>query len=279
MNEVEFYLEDLKSKFNKIDFNNYSLSYSGGKDSHFLYWFIKQYLKDDKIKIVGVNTYMEHPQIRKRMYDNCDVVLKPELNPMEIKKKYGSPCFSKLQDEYISRYQKGNRTKNTMDVVLGNNVMINLNNTARNKLLSGNLHKISNKCCDYLKKKPMKKYLKDNNKKNILGVRASESIIRANAYKSCFDKQGNFSPLWDLTSELLNNIYKQYGIEIPPIYKTLTRTGCMGCPYGSNILKELKTLTISQKKFVTNYHKESYQTKGIPYDTEQLDIYDMESED
>ena len=37
MDNVDFYLEDLKSKFNKIDFNKYYLSYSGGKDSHFLY--------------------------------------------------------------------------------------------------------------------------------------------------------------------------------------------------------------------------------------------------
>ena len=50
MDNVDFYLEDLKSKFNKIDFNKYYLSYSGGKDSHFLYWFIKEYLKDDKIQ-------------------------------------------------------------------------------------------------------------------------------------------------------------------------------------------------------------------------------------
>ena len=34
------------------------ICYSGGKDSHFLYWFIKEYLKRDDIKIVGVNTYM-----------------------------------------------------------------------------------------------------------------------------------------------------------------------------------------------------------------------------
>lgn len=276
MNEVDFYLEDLKSKFNKINFNEYILAYSGGKDSHFLYWFIKEYLKDNKIEIVGINTYMEHPQIRKRMYDNCDVVLTPELKPLEVKEQYGSPCFSKQQDEYIMRYQKGNRSENTMKVIMGDNPMINLNNNARNKLLSNKLHKISNKCCDNLKKKPMKNYLKTNGKKTITGVRASESMLRSNMYTSCFDKKGNFSPLWDLNDKLLEDIYKQYNIEVPQIYDTLTRTGCMGCPYGRNILLELKTLTKSQRKFITEYHKESYITKGIPYDTEQLDIFDVE---
>lgn len=72
---VDLYLFDLKSKFNKINPNEYYLSYSGGKDSHLLYWFIKEYAHIDGIKIVGINTYMEHPQIRKRIYDNSDIVL------------------------------------------------------------------------------------------------------------------------------------------------------------------------------------------------------------
>lgn len=51
MDEVDFYLKDLESKFKKIDKSKYYLSYSGGKDSHFLYWFIKEYLHDDEIEI------------------------------------------------------------------------------------------------------------------------------------------------------------------------------------------------------------------------------------
>src|SRR5574344_1487169 len=95
MREEDFYLIDLKSKFDKIKPNTYYLSYSGGKDSHFLYWFIKEYLKRDDIKIVGINTYMEHHEIRERIMKNSDVVLLPEMKPMEIKEKYGIPCFSK----------------------------------------------------------------------------------------------------------------------------------------------------------------------------------------
>jgi len=53
LDEIEFYLEDLKSKFAKIRPKDYYLSYSGGRDSHFLYWFIKEYLKDDKIEIIS----------------------------------------------------------------------------------------------------------------------------------------------------------------------------------------------------------------------------------
>ena len=85
MSKEDFYLIDLKSRFDKIKPNTYYLSYSGGKDSHFLYWFIKEYLHRDDIKIVGINTYMEHHEILKRILKNCDIVLLPKLKPFEIK--------------------------------------------------------------------------------------------------------------------------------------------------------------------------------------------------
>ena len=75
MTIAQFYLEDLKSKFRKINPNEYYLSYSGGKDSHLLYWFIKEYLKRDDIKVVGINTYMEHHEIRERIFKNSDIIL------------------------------------------------------------------------------------------------------------------------------------------------------------------------------------------------------------
>lgn len=37
MTDAQFYLFDLKTKFAKINPDEYYLSYSGGKDSHLLY--------------------------------------------------------------------------------------------------------------------------------------------------------------------------------------------------------------------------------------------------
>ena len=93
MDNVDFYLYDLKSKFDKIESKDYYLSYSGGKDSHFLYWFIKEYAHIDNIEVVGCNTYMEYPEIRKRIYDNSDKVLLPAMKPFEIKEKYRYSVF------------------------------------------------------------------------------------------------------------------------------------------------------------------------------------------
>lgn len=279
MDEVEFYLIDLKSRFDKIQPNTYYLSYSGGKDSHFLYWFIKEYLKRDDIKIVGINTYMEHHEILARIKKNCDIVLFPKLKPMEIKEKYGSPCFSKIQDDFIDRYQRGSRSKSIMERIQSREFVgkdgkihkssFSLNKKARELLLSGKLHRISPKCCYYLKKKTAHDFEKETGLKAILGVRRNESAMRKTQYKTCFTKDKKFTPLHDLTDELLDKIYQKYNIEIPEVYKHICRTGCMGCPYGSykhDTEKELALLNENQFKFVCKYFKESYEVLGIkPY--------------
>ena len=96
-------------------------------------------------------------------------------------------------------------------------------------LLNNKLHKVSPNCCKYLKKQPFKEYEKISGKKAILGVRGGESNMRKSQYKSCFTKDKKFTPLHDLSDELLDKIYKKYNIEIPNIYKYITRTGCAGC--------------------------------------------------
>ena len=281
MSEEEFYLIDLKSRFDKIKPNTYYLSYSGGKDSHFLYWFIKEYLKRDDIKIVGINTYMEHHEIRDRILKNSDIVLQPKLKPFEIKEKYGSPCFSKMQDDFIDRYQRGSRCKSVMQIINGYDesgrswTKYRLNNKAKELLLSGKLHRVSPKCCKYLKKEPARQFEKETGLKAILGVRGGESVLRSSKYKTCFTKDKKFTPIHDLSDELLNKIYKKYKIEIPKVYNHIQRTGCMGCPYGSykgDTEKELSLINDNQRKFVCEYFKESYEVLGINTKIEQLKL-------
>lgn len=278
MDNIDFYLYDLKTKFEKINPKEYYLSYSGGKDSHLLYWFIKEYLKNNDIKIVGIDTFMEHEEIKKRIYKNCDKVLLPKMNPFKIKQLYGIPCFSKEQDFYIYYYQKALRegrepAKTYIDKINGTyKTGFGLSKKAREYVLSGKAHKISHLCCHYLKKEPARSFEKETGLKPILGVRETESKMRKKQYNSCFTKDGKFTPLWDLTDEILDGIYKKYNIEIPEVYNYVCRTGCMGCPYGSwkhDTEKELKLIGDKQRKFVNEYFKESYEILGINKNKEE----------
>ena len=273
---IELKLKTLELCFKTKCLNSeydYFLCYSGGRDSHFLYWFIREYLNNKSIPIVAINTRMEHAEIKARIEQNSDVVLFSKLTPFEIKEKYGIPCFSKFQDEMIERYQKGSRSYNTMCAVTGENrVTFKLNNTARELLLSDQLHRISNKCCLYTKKKPLHEFEKQTGMKAITGIRGGEGMLRKAQFKTCLDKNGKFSPLYDFDDDLMRAIEIKYNIEVPKIYETLDRTGCFGCPYGwrcgkGNTVKELDLLNASQRKFATEYFKESYEVLKIPYES------------
>lgn len=273
MDIADLYLYDLKTKFEKINPKEYYLSYSGGRDSHFLYWFIKEYLHWDDIRIVGINTYMEHHEILDRIRKNCDIVLFPKLKPFEIKEKYGIPCFSKEQDFYIYYYQNALRkgkqpAKTILQKIDGtyDKGFNGISQKARKYVKSGNAHKITHMCCHFLKKEPARRFERETGLKPILGVRASESSLRKTQYKSCFTKDKKFTPIWDLTDEILSAIEKKCGIDVPEVYNNIKRTGCMACPYGTykfDTQKELMLINDKQFDFVTEYFKESYEALGV----------------
>lgn len=270
---ADAWLKFLADRFKaKINPSEYILCYSGGKDSHFLYWFIKEWLHDKEIEVVGVNTSFEIPEIRDRIIKNSDVVLFPMKHRDEIKTEYGIPCFSKQQDEYIYRYQRGNRSENTMRAINGENVTMNLNKRARKLLLDGTLHKVSNKCCYWHKEKPMIDYARKHGKKSIIGVRGDESNTRKAKYTSCMRTNGNFTPLYDFSDDLMDLIYDVYKIEVPKCYNYLKRSGCAGCPYGRNVETELSLIPEAQRYHAIKFFKESYDVLGVNYKEIQLSL-------
>lgn len=292
MNAVEFYLEDLASKFTKINPNDYYLAYSGGRDSHFLLWFIREYLHETRIPAVFCNTGMEIPEIRDRALANADVVLKPAMKHAEIKEKYGIPLNTKSSDYWVWQYQK-RKEQGIADEEMpgpvkcyamreigaipwsaktGRLPKVAATKNTSEAMKNGTLHKVSPKCCQFLKKEPSHKYEKESGKKPILGVMGEESIRRKLQYKSCFSGNGRFHPLWDLTAKLQQDIEREREIPIPNIYQYTNQTGCAGCPYGqhganrffgTNI--ELSFCKEGQRKFIMEYFRESYEFKGYEF--------------
>lgn len=263
-------LRKLEIRFeNKIEYGSYYLSYSGGRDSFLLYWFIKNYLKTNEIKIVSVNTRIEHVSIRKRMYRDADIVLLPSIMPHDVIKTYGMPCFTKIQDEYIKRYQAGSRSANTMKRVLGTEKSKhNLNKKAKELTITGRLHKVSQDCCFYTKKETLHQFEKISKLKPIIGVRQNEGALRSSAYQTCLSEKGKFSPLFDFPDAAVDAIYNVYHLEIPEVYEYARRTGCIGCPYINDVYRieqDLALATPAQRKYIINLFKESYDIKGVNY--------------
>lgn len=289
MDECEFYLEDLKSKFAKIDPDKYYLAYSGGRDSHFLLWFIREYLHETRIPAVYNNTGMDIPEIRERARANADVVLKPSMHPFNVKEKFGIPLNSKLQDEFVYTYQQL-RMKGVAEKDMPRYIRIYVlrEETAESRngkilkymyvnlktvkaLRAGTLHRVSNKCCDFSKKIPARNYEVASGRKAIIGIMGEESQLRKSmSIKGCFTSTGKFYPIRDLTIELQKKIEERYGIPIPTVYSVVKQTGCAGCPYGLYNKKsfnyEMNVLPESQRAFVTEYFKESYEFRGYQFE-------------
>ena len=118
--------------------------------------------------------------------------------------------------------------------------------------------KISNKCCEYAKKKPAKLLIKKYDADlEIIGVRKAEGGIRSASYKTCFSESktkgcNSYRPVFWYTDGD-KKIYEDfYGIQHSRCYTEygLKRTGCVGCPYSSKVTEELETI----KKFEPNLY-------------------------
>ena len=268
-------IRKLHNRFGKIESNEYALSYSGGNDSEVVRAYIE--FRQLPIMVIALNTLREHKEVLERMQKYADVVIRPDKTFEWIYERYGAPCFSKQQDEYIKRYQNGSRSKNTMNAINGGvGSKFQLNEKARRMVLTDQLHKVSGECCTYTKKKPLKSAGKKYNKKFIVCVRGAESQTRKAKYNSCLKLYGMFTPIFDFPDELMKALYDFFEIEDLDIYNHVERTGCIGCPYGRNIEEELKHVTPAQKRYAIRSFEESYKVKGVNYKDTQMTIFDYE---
>lgn len=156
------------------------VSFSGGKDSTVLLHIARQLYPD--IEAVFVDTGLEYPEIREfvKTFDNV-TWLKPEINFHDVIKTYGYPMISKEVSRYISVARRCPNGKTAMkfnannphDAKYGGRYSV----VKWNKLTDSEIP-ISHKCCDVMKKKPVKKYEKANGSKAILATMATESKVR-----------------------------------------------------------------------------------------------------
>ncbi len=127
------------------------ISFSGGKDSSVLRHLINSIFTE--VPSVFIDTGLEYPEIRS-FVKSCEnvVFIKPKLTFKEVIEKYGYPVVSKEQSDFISDYRNTKSEKLREYRIVGNKY-------GRGKISKKWMYlidapfKISNKCCDYLKKR------------------------------------------------------------------------------------------------------------------------------
>ena len=231
------------------------IAFSGGNDSLVMLHIIRSLYPD--ITAVFVDTGVEFPEVRKfvKSFDNV-VILKPEKNFSQIINEYGYPVISKDVSNSIRLARKNiadgkvtERVKQFSGSMKGSRF-----NKEKWRFLLESDFKISEQCCDILKKKPFKKFEKETGLHGYIGVLASEGGVRLSGYlkTGCNNYRfGNSKPLGFWTHQDILNYIKINNLNMCSIYGTLyfdeiknklrvtgePRTGCMGCLFGCHLEK------------------------------------------
>lgn len=239
------------------------VSFSGGKDSTVLLHIVRELYPD--IPAVFVDTGLEYPEIREfvKTFDNV-VWLKPKKNFKRVVDEYGYPLIGKdiAESVYYARknIKSGNpketvRYKQLLGTATQKNGKPSLFNYSKYKYMLDAPFEISSRCCNIMKKEPIKAYQKETGKVPITGQMASESRRRTMQWvkagcNSFAGKNSISNPMSFWTEQDVLLYIKENNILICSIYGDIVehnnrlittgckRTGCVFCGFGCHLEKE-----------------------------------------
>lgn len=232
------------------------VSYSGGKDSQTLLHLVRQEFPD--VVAVYCDTGLEYPELKElvKRQENV-IILKPDMNFTEVIEKYGFPVISKEVSLLIKYARKGSGW--AINKLQGKNNDGSESEYKKQYIkytyLKDAPFKISDECCSVMKKKPFKKFEKDNGLYPFIGTLAEESSIRKNSWikNGCnaFESKRIVSqPLSFWTEQDILKYIQKYNLEVSSVYGELIeddkgklhfnkcqRTGCVWCPISAHLDK------------------------------------------
>ena len=250
-------LEAIKTANGKYDLEgNAYLSFSGGKDSTILHHLLDIALPNNRIPRVFIDTGIEYKAIREYVLafakeDDRFHIIKPSVAIKPMLERDGYPFKSKEHSVKIGQWQKGLKSPNILKYAqIGSSFAcpkkLAYQFTDEFKL------KVGDRCCMNMKKKPVKRWEKENDRHiAITGMRREEGGQRANI-KGCIltDKKGNvkkFHPLLVVSDDWEDWFVKENGIRLCKLYYppfNFKRTGCKGCPLSINLQDQLTTMAL-----------------------------------
>jgi 3'-phosphoadenosine 5'-phosphosulfate sulfotransferase (PAPS reductase)/FAD synthetase len=256
------------------------VSFSGGKDSTVLLHLVRELYPN--VPAVFVDTGLEYPEIRDfvKTFENVEW-LRPKMNFTKVIEKYGYPFISKEvahkfhdlylshdngRESYVDRQLQGN--------YISKNGKTNLVTIVQWKFLLNADFRISHKCCDVMKKEPVKRYRRETKREPMLATMAEESMLRTQNWMrhgcNMFDLKYPLSaPMAFWTEQDVLKYIKQHDLKIASVYGDIvmdygaecagqmdfadlgladevrplkltgcSRTGCMFCGFGCHLREE-----------------------------------------
>lgn len=240
------------------------ISFSGGKDSTVLLHLVRSLYPN--IEGVYSNTGLEFPEINEFVKTIPNVtIVRPKKSFKQVIEQEGYPMISKKTSRMLKDLQNPTeRNKKVRKLYLSKYTLdkegiptTKANNSFRLaekwKYLIDSPFKFSHKCCDILKKAPIKEYEKKSNKKGIIGTMAIESKMREQSYLqtgcNIFTKgKEKCLPLSFWTEQDILEYIVKFGLKYASIYGDIIkdtqgrwtttgekRTGCIFCGFGVHL--------------------------------------------
>jgi 3'-phosphoadenosine 5'-phosphosulfate sulfotransferase (PAPS reductase)/FAD synthetase len=268
------------------------ISFSGGKDSTVLLHLVRELYPN--VEAVFVNTGLEYPEIQKfvRTFENTRI-LNPKKSFSQIISTYGYPVISKNvshNTEIAFNNPDGQVMKNMFDPnKKGKYAIFKWIDLLDKKKVD---FLISDKCCNYLKKKPAHEFEKETGKVPITAQMANESIVREDQWikNGCnaFDISrpiSNPMSFWT-ENDVFQYIYEN-NLRIAPVYGDVVpedgqlsmcdvgckyqstgchRTGCIFCGFGAHLDKVSRFVRLKE----THPKQYNYCISGGEYDINGL---------
>ncbi len=229
----------IKQFYNKLNGNVY-ISFSGGLDSTVLLNLVRSIYPD----ILAVRVIEPSYKILNDFIKNFDNIeqLNPKISFNKIIELYGYPVVSKSVSCSISRYRK---TKNE-DVKKYRLTGIKKNGSKGKlgvipnkwKYLIDAPFKISDRCCDIIKKEPLYKFGKKTNLRPFIGIKAIDSNRRLMQYLKYGCNQFNEGkekslPLSFWLNRDIKNYIRKYKLNYCKLYDMGEKNlGCIYCLFG-----------------------------------------------
>lgn len=255
------------------------ISFSGGKDSSVLLHLAREVYSS--IPACFVNTGLEFPEVTDyiKTIDNVDW-RKPKIPFKKVIETFGYPVVNKEQSEYLYDYREKQSEKLKHKRWYGDHKK-RFKISEKWKFLVDAPFKISDYCCDVLKKRPFEKYEKETNRKPILGTMAADSNQRKQQYLrhggcNAFNlTRPHSSPLSVWTDDDIWEYIHTRNLRYARIYDMgWQNTGCMFCLFGihreeePNRFQRMKETHPKQYNYCMNNLKikEVLEFMNIPYE-------------
>ena len=215
------------------------IAFSGGKDSTVLLHLVRSIYPD--VPAVFVNTGLEYPEIVEfvKTIDNV-ITLRPGMNFKKVLDTYGYPVASKRISKMVYEIRNGKNNEKTKEKYLSGDFGHSLTLSKKWRFLIDADFKVSDKCCNVMKKKPFKAYEKDTGNKAFIGTMASDSEGRTSNYlkRGCNTFEGtiNSTPMGFWLEVDIWKYLSKYDLSYSEIYDMgEKRTGCMFCMFGTHM--------------------------------------------